>query len=146
MKKLMTEHPDEFEVFGFDISANCLDPFFDSIKDRVLTVGCLWDPDDFCTSYDAIVCTDVMEHIPTRYVQQVLENFRRCTRNVCYLAVALFPDRFGPHLLGEPLHLTVKPPNWWYAKLALAGFKISAHGVEKNVSGQEMWLHVFATP
>ena len=146
MKKLMVEHATEFDVHGFDISTNCLDPFFDPIKDEILTVGCLWNAEDFRTLYDAVICTDVMEHIPTRHVDRVLANFHQCTRKVCYLAIALFPDRFGPQLLGEPLHLTVQPPNWWYARIALAGFQIAAHGVEKNAAGQDMWLHAFMTP
>jgi tetratricopeptide (TPR) repeat protein/SAM-dependent methyltransferase len=145
MQRLMIEHADEFEVQGFDISKNCLDPFFDDIKDDVLKLGCLWDADDFTEVYDAIICTDVMEHIPTERVPDVLANFHRCTRKICYLAIALFDDNFGPRVLGEPLHLTVKEPNWWFAKLAVTGFRIEAYAVEQSAQGQDVWLHAFAT-
>ena len=47
MWRLMTEYPGEFDVHGFDITETCLDPCFASMKDRVLTVGCLWNPADF---------------------------------------------------------------------------------------------------
>ncbi|MCH7782306.1 methyltransferase domain-containing protein [candidate division KSB1 bacterium] len=144
MQRLMTEHADEFDVHGFDISGNCLDPYFDGMKNEVLTVGCLWNRDDLPGEYDAVICTDVMEHIPTDRVPAVLENLRRCTRKFAYFAIALFPDGFGPLLIGEPLHLTVERPGWWFAKLGIAGFRIEGQTVEQHENGQDMWLHVFA--
>jgi SAM-dependent methyltransferase len=143
MHKLMTEHGDEFAVHGFDISANCLDSAFDDVKDEILTVGCLWDPHDFDREYDAILCTDVLEHIPTEHVPAVLRNFRRCSRKLCYLAIALFPDGFGPKLVGEPLHLTVQPVEWWLAELAKVGFEVTGHAVERTADGRDLWLHAF---
>jgi SAM-dependent methyltransferase len=143
MQRLMTEHAGEFDVHGFDISANCLDPFFDGIKEQVLTVGCLWNAADLPGEYDAVLCTDVLEHIPTEHIPAVLANLRRCTKKFCYIAVALFPDGFGPKLIGEPLHVTVQPPSWWFAKLGAAGFRIDGQAVERDANGREMWLHVF---
>lgn len=143
MQRLMTEHAGEFDVHGFDISANCLDPFFDDVKDDVLTVGCLWDPDDIPGEFDAVLCTDVLEHIPTEHIPAVLENLRRCAKKFAYIAVALFPDGFGPKLIGEPLHLTVQPPHWWFAKLGNAGFHVEGQAVERDQHGRDMWLHVF---
>lgn len=145
MQRLITQHSDEFTVHGFDISKNCLDPFFDDIKDDVLTVGCLWKAADMPGEFDAVICTDVLEHIPTEHIPAVLANLRSCTRKFAYLAIALFPDGFGPKLIGEPLHLTVQPPNWWYAKISVAGFRIESQAVETHPSGQDMWLHVLAT-
>lgn len=145
MQKLITEYPNEFDVHGFDISRNCLDPFFDDLKDEILSIGCLWNPDDMPGEYDAVICTDVLEHIPTEHVPAVLSNLKQCTKKTCYLAIALFPDGFGPKLLGQPLHLTVEEPQWWYSRIAMAGFRIQNYAVEKHSSGQNLWLHVFAT-
>jgi SAM-dependent methyltransferase len=146
MQKLLTECAGEFDVHGFDIAANCLDPFFEGRQDQILTVGCLWDPADFCREYDAIVCTDVLEHVPTERVAAVLANFRRCARKVCYLAIALFPDGFGPELIGRPLHLTVKRPAWWFEQFGRAGFQRDFDRVECNRHGREMWLHAWLSP
>ena len=77
MWRLMQEHAGEFDVHGFDITDNCLDPCFADIKDRVLTIGCLWNPDDFKQVYDAVICCDVMEHIPTERVPAVLANLSK---------------------------------------------------------------------
>jgi tetratricopeptide (TPR) repeat protein/2-polyprenyl-3-methyl-5-hydroxy-6-metoxy-1,4-benzoquinol methylase len=145
MQQLITEHSEEFTVHGFDISSNCLDPFFDDIKQEILTVGCLWDAADFCEEYDAIICTDVLEHIPPEHVAAVLRNLRQCTRKICYLAIALFADSFGPMLLGEPLHLTVETPEWWLQQITSAGFAVHGKYVEKTADGRPIWLHTFAT-
>ena len=142
LRKLRTDHGDELEAFGFDISANCLDPWFDPIKDEVLTVGCLWEPDDFNKPYDAIVCTDVLEHIPTEFVPAVLKNFRQCARRFCYLCIALVDDAFGK-ILGEPLHLTVASPEWWLARIREARFRVEEVRIERNTAGEALWLHAF---
>ncbi|MCH7990741.1 MAG: tetratricopeptide repeat protein, partial [Planctomycetes bacterium] len=55
MQKFLTDYPDEFEIHGFDISRNCLDPYFDDIKDEILSVGCLWNPDDLSKKFDAVI-------------------------------------------------------------------------------------------
>ena len=142
MRKLIEECGNEFVVHGFDIAENCLDSYFDD-KDDILTVGVLWDSTDFYKTYDAIICTDVLEHIPTEKMASVLSNFYSCTRRFCYLAIALFPDGFGPKLLGESLHLTVKEPGWWLEQIKNAGFEKVHSVTEKHTSGQDMWLHVF---
>jgi SAM-dependent methyltransferase len=143
MRVLMEECSDEFSVQGFDIAENCLDPFFDNIKNDILTVGVLWDEKDFNRKYDAIICTDVLEHIPTEKVKLVLENFYRCTKIFCYFSIALLPDGFGPKIIGQHLHLTVKESDWWITQIKEAGFGNPQHVIEKHPDGYETWLHVF---
>ena len=65
-------------------------------------------------------CTDVLEHIPTADVDAVLRNILSSAENV-YLQISTVPDHFGPAVLGEPLHLTVKPLEWWLARLGEIG-------------------------
>jgi hypothetical protein len=48
-------------------------------------------------------------------------------------------------LIGAALHLTVQKPNWWFAKLALAGFKMTSYATSTTSNGQESQLYVFAT-
>jgi tetratricopeptide (TPR) repeat protein/SAM-dependent methyltransferase len=145
MWRLMQEFPGEFDVHGFDITDKCLDPCFGQIKDRVLTIGCLWNPDDFTKVYDAVICCDVMEHIPTERVPAVLANLRKSTRRFAFFSISVIPDAFGPMLIGEALHLTVQKPNWWFAKLALAGFKMTSYATGMGNNGHEAQLYVFAT-
>lgn len=143
MHALIEQCGNEFHVHGFDIAENCLDPFFDEIKNDILTVGVLWNKEDFNKEYDAIICCDVLEHIPTEKVELVLDNFYCCTKTFCYLAIALQDDYFGPRIVGKPLHLTVKEPNWWISKIKNAGFNNPRYVTEKDHNGHEIWIHVF---
>lgn len=60
-------------------------------------------------------CTDVMEHIPPEQVEAVLANIVTSARRV-FLCISTVPDRMGA-LIGEDLHLTVRPAEWWRAVL-----------------------------
>lgn len=56
-------------------------------------------------------CTDVLEHIPPEDVEVVLANIVSSARRV-FLCISMVPDRMGV-LIGEDLHLTVRPAEWW---------------------------------
>ena len=56
-------------------------------------------------------CTDVMEHIPTEDVSLVINNIMRSAVTV-FFQISTVPDSMG-ELIGQPLHLTVKPHEWW---------------------------------
>ena len=98
-----------FDVQALDIAHNCMDEAQrEKLGDR-FRVGCLWDDHDYVV--DAVICTDVLEHIPEEKVPAVM-------RNLCawgdhgFLNIAMFHDSFGQQI-GETLHLTVKPKEWW---------------------------------
>jgi SAM-dependent methyltransferase len=59
-------------------------------------------------------CTDVMEHLPEDEVDNVLNNILNSAHNV-FFCIDTQPDVMGARI-GEPLHLTVKPYNWWLDK------------------------------
>jgi len=99
-----------FDVFGIDIADNCLDPGVEI----PLSICSLWESIIFRA--DAGFCTDVMEHIPTEHVDAVLSNIARSVK-VCYFQIATFKDGMGA-LIGDTLHLTVKPAKWWEERLA----------------------------
>ena len=75
----------------------------------------------------------------------VLTNLRKSARRFAFFSISVIPDAFGPMLIGEPLHLTVQKPNWWFAKLALAGFKMTSYATAVSDKGNETQLYVFAT-
>lgn len=56
-------------------------------------------------------CTDVMEHIPEDKVIRVLTNILRACQHV-FFSISNVPDKCG-ELIGETLHVTVKPYEWW---------------------------------
>lgn len=60
-------------------------------------------------------CTDVMEHIAPEHVRTVLINILKSAQHV-FFQISTLPDHFGKEL-GEELHLTVKPFEWWEEQL-----------------------------
>lgn len=56
-------------------------------------------------------CTDVMEHIPPEQVDQVIQNIMACSKNV-FFQVSTIDDECGV-LIGQHLHLSVHPMQWW---------------------------------
>jgi 2-polyprenyl-3-methyl-5-hydroxy-6-metoxy-1,4-benzoquinol methylase len=106
-----------FDCHGVDIADNCLDEDLLHLKDKILTVGTLWDSTLFKENqFDAVVCLDVLEHIPTQYIEQVINNLYKWTKKYVLLQIALVQDYFGSKV-GEPLHLTVEAKSWWDTKL-----------------------------
>lgn len=93
---------------GIDHASNCLD------KDVNITLHrhCLWYLPPTLTA-DWGFCTDVMEHIPTDKVHDVLMAVRMATKNGAFFQINCLPDKMGS-LIGEKLHLTVRNPDWWH--------------------------------
>lgn len=105
-------------VIGVDIAENCLD----DVVDILLIVQPLWD--ELGISADVGFCTDVMEHIPTEHVDDVLHNIA-CSVDRCYFQIATFKDGMGK-LIGDTLHMTVKPAAWWREVLEAHFSKVQA--------------------
>ena len=67
-------------------------------------------------SFDGVICTDVLEHIPRKNVNSVLSDIFSRADKFVFLSIALFltgdllPD-------GTDLHCTVESPEWWKAKI-----------------------------
>lgn len=64
-------------------------------------------------------CCDVMEHLPPEEVDVVLQNILNAASHV-FFNISTVPDIMGERI-GEPLHLTVKPYEWWAKKLRELG-------------------------
>lgn len=64
-------------------------------------------------------CCDVMEHIPPADVPATLRNILGAARRV-FFAISTVPDAMGA-LIGEQLHLTVEPMDWWVKRIEEAG-------------------------
>jgi hypothetical protein len=73
---------------------------------------CLWELD--IPHHDYAFCCDVMEHIPEEKVDEVLDRIAACA-DKAYLRIFLMPD--NGKFIDEPLHLTVKPMEWWEEKI-----------------------------
>jgi len=92
----------------------------------------LWDLPSDLPRFDWIYCVDVLEHIPTEYVEQTLRKMARITGKGGYLQVCCVPDNCGK-MIGETLHLTVQPMDWW-AKQIQAHWPIASQQTDGTYS------------
>lgn len=86
--------------------------------------------------FDYGFCCDVMEHIPTEYTMLVIDRIVAACRTT-WFQISLVPDQFGA-TIGQPLHLTVKPFDWWMERLRMAGSVIDA----RHLYGQAVYVVV----
>lgn len=99
-----------FEVRLVDIAPNAY------VGALPFTSACLWSLPDTLDATDYGFCADVMEHIPTEYVDDAFAGIAARTRKGCYFQIALFNDL---HFTANgPLHLSVFPNDWWRDKIA----------------------------
>ena len=111
-------HRRGFDVTMIDIADNCLDAEVKKEIGNRLVIGNLWQPMDLPRAPEGY-CTDVMEHIPEDHVDAVVKNaLSLCDR--VFFQICLREDHFG-QVLGEHLHLTVKPFTWWLKRLQQYG-------------------------
>jgi len=73
--------------------------------------SCIWELPHFTTRWEWIYCCDVLEHIPSEFIALSLDKIRVNSPNA-FLSIGLTEDHFGK-VIGEPLHLTVRPFTWW---------------------------------
>ena len=101
-----------------DITGAALDPEVDR---RKFIEAPLWGIGTRFSSvrWDYGFCCDVLEHIPTEYTMLCLDRILAAC-DVAWLQIALCEDEFGK-LIGEPLHLTVRPFDWWLIRLGTLG-------------------------
>lgn len=78
-------------------------------------------------TFDMVICTDVLEHVPENEVGKVLANLINFTDKVLFLAISTVPAK-KTFANGENVHLTVKPKEWWESMLQNGkGIKIVRH-------------------
>ena len=77
-------------------------------------------PDGIYSNYG--FCTDVLEHIDTPEVGEVIESIMGHCRE-CFFQVSMVPDNCG-QLIGQELHLTVKPFEWWLDRFFSLGLSL----------------------
>lgn len=68
-------------------------------------------------TFDAVICTDVLEHIPEQDLDWVIGDLFGFARNLVYAGVANYPaGKMLPD--GSNAHVTLKPAEWWIEKFA----------------------------
>jgi hypothetical protein len=107
----------ECEVIQVDFAENCRDR---DCRDFTFVVCDMTKKIPILAHYG--YCTDVMEHIAPENVDIVLKNIMD-SAGKCFFQISTVPDVCG-ELIGQQLHLTVKPYEWWMETFTRLGFKI----------------------
>lgn len=68
------------------------------------------------TIFDGVICTDVMEHIAEEDVDSILQDVITFAAKFVFLSISTVPAKKWTDS-GENVHLTVRPSNWWEAKI-----------------------------
>jgi len=96
-------------AFGIDHAANALE------EDVWFLRACLWDIRPGIVPYAPwAFCCDVLEHLPEEHVEQAVRNIAAYTTRGAFFKVADADDDCG-RLIGQELHLTRRPQQWWFA-------------------------------
>ncbi len=105
-----------FNVTGFDITLSGVE--FEQRDNLIFKQQCLWEPIDGV--FDFGYCTDVLEHIPTNKVNDVIESIAMSIKidGIVYFNISTVEDTLGKSI-GEQLHLTVRGVKWWAERLSL---------------------------
>lgn len=64
------------------------------------------------TTFDYVVCCDVLEHVPPQFTMLAIDQLLRVTARGLFLTISLVPDSFGVWA-GTALHQTVQSFVWW---------------------------------
>lgn len=91
--------------------------------------ACLWSMGPEVPEADYAFSADVLEHLPPDRIHAALRGIREKTRQAGVFQIATRPDTSGK-LIGETLHLTVRPGEWWWETLHQHWVSVSAarHG------------------
>ena len=68
-------------------------------------------------------CTDVMEHIEPEKVDAVIKNIMDAAKTT-FFQISTIPDSMG-EIIGQQLHLTVRPHSWWNDKFIELGYDVN---------------------
>ncbi len=105
------------EVIQVDFADNCRDR---DCKDFSFLVCDMTKQIPILADYG--YCTDVMEHIEPENVDIVIENIM-ASCGKCFFQISTVPDVCG-ELIGQQLHLTVQPYEWWMETFNRLGFNV----------------------
>lgn len=119
-----------YSVHMIDIVENALDA---DIRKRLcgrfkFSVGCAWELEGL--EADATVSCDVLEHLPPDRIDQTLDVLKGIAPHGFH-GIALHPDVCG-RAIGETLHLTVQPAEWWEQKFEERFDRVSVRRKSNN--------------
>lgn len=75
------------------------------------------------TTYDLVVCTDVLEHVEPDRLAVVVNHLFKLANKLVFAVIATRPSKkFFKD--GSNVHLTIEPESWWRERVIHPGFKL----------------------
>jgi hypothetical protein len=70
-------------------------------------------------TFDGVICTGVLEHVPRREIDDAISNLVRYAGKWAFISIGCSPsNKRLPN--GRDVHVTLKPEEWWLDKLHAA--------------------------
>jgi FkbM family methyltransferase len=91
---------------------------------------------------DLTICTDVLEHIEPDKLNFVLQDLKRCVKQIGYFVIST-RQAVKTYANGKNTHLIVKDRNWW-EKMLSKYFSIPPNGITEKKDVSE--LHIVVAP
>ena len=130
---------DGYESHGVDISEGAVDYWVKAGIGEFCKVAPAHNIPFADNTFDVVMCTDVMEHIPEEGVLPTFKEIRRVGRHTFFFTIAIMPAIHKmPNDQSEP-HVCVKYPDWWKDRLEEAGFMIETFLLTKSQSNILIW-------
>ena len=104
------------EALGWDVAMN--DLVWEAVDEEAKHIRFYEGPIHELTNmqFDWIYCVDMLEHVPPTLVETTLDAICDIACVGAFLQISCSPDGCGA-LIGETLHLTIRPPEWWYTQV-----------------------------
>lgn len=116
-----------YDLLAIDHAPNALD---DDCRSIPFCVSNLWRlPANVRGDWG--FCADVAEHIPPEKVDEVLACIAQACSEGAFFSISFRPDSFG-ECVGEVLHLTVRPSDWWREQLSKHFSNVTDTSDERN--------------
>lgn len=91
--------------------------------------------------HDVVVCGDVMEHIETELVLNVLKDIRRLTLKRAFFVIGMKPAK-KTLADGRNAHLSLLEHSEWKALLEKVGFEVTEQSDPNDKEGMNAWFVV----
>lgn len=88
-------------------------------------------------SFEFIVCSETMEHVPMDGIDDTLKEIYRVGSDKFLFTIALTHDTHA-RATGVGYHVTLKPKEWWFDKLEEHGFKIGYTALTEMVESKSV--------
>jgi len=99
-----------FICSGIDITLDGLRKYNEGYIQDDFFEGTAWELPFEDNSFDIVVSTDLLEHIPPDFIIEAIDESIRVAKKEVYHCIASYNER--PYC-GHEVHLTVHPWDWW---------------------------------